>query len=70
MKYTLLAMAVVGAALTMSPTEAAAWYCRADSPSAYGWGRHLYRHRAVRIALYQCSIRTPRYETCYISWCR
>jgi len=54
----------------MSPTEAAAWYCRADSPSAYGWGRHLYRHRAVRIALYQCSIRTPRYETCYISWCR
>ena len=60
MKKSLLAMSAAGLVLALVPTQASAWVCRADSANAYGWGSHAYRHRAARIALYQCSIRTPR----------
>jgi hypothetical protein len=70
MRKTLLAMSAVGFILTLVPTEASAWVCRADSASAYGWGSNYYRGRAVSRALYECSIRTPRGQTCYLSWCR
>jgi len=70
MRKTLLAMSAVGFILTLVPTEASAWVCRADSASAYGWGSHAYRGPAVRRALAECAIRTPRGQTCYLSWCR
>jgi hypothetical protein len=70
MKRTLMAIAAAGIAMTLIPTEASAWICRADSPSAYGWGSHRSRARAVRIAIVQCAARTPRYQVCYLSWCR
>jgi hypothetical protein len=63
-------MLIAGAlAVILIPTEASAWYCRADSPSAYGWGSSSSRRVAVRRALAECAVRTPRYQTCRISYC-
>jgi hypothetical protein len=70
MKHLLAVFAVAGLLIALVPDSAYAWYCRADSPRAYGWGRAGSLYRAKRIALYQCAIRTPRWQTCYISWCR
>ena len=66
----ILAIAAVGVTMALVPTEASAWYCRADSPSAYGWGSSGSRGRAARIAIRQCAVRTPRWQVCYLSWCR
>ena len=54
----------------MIPTEALAWYCYASSPSAYGYGVNSSRRAAVRRALAECAVRTPRYQTCYIRYCQ
>jgi hypothetical protein len=70
MKRTLLAMIAAGVTMTLIPTEASAWICRADSYSAYGWGSSRSRARAARIAIVQCAARTPRYQVCRLSWCR
>jgi hypothetical protein len=56
-------------ALVLVPTQASAWYCRADSPSAYGWGENYSRAAAARRALRECARRTPRYQTCRITYC-
>jgi hypothetical protein len=61
---------LAGTLSVVAPTEANAWVCRADSPSAYGWWTAPSLARARRQALRQCAIRTPRWQTCYISWCR
>jgi hypothetical protein len=50
--------------------DAHAWYCYASSPSAYGWGTNDSRSRAVNRALRECAVRTPRYQTGYIRYCR
>jgi hypothetical protein len=57
-------------AVILMPTQASAWYCRADSPSAYGWGEDYSRRAAIRRALAECAVRTPRRQTCRISYCR
>jgi hypothetical protein len=54
----------------VGPSQALAWYCHATSPAAYGWGSHGNRSVAVRRALAECAVRTPRYQTCYIRYCR
>ena len=56
--------------LGLMSTEASAWYCRAESPSAHGWGTSSSQGRVRRIALYECARRTPRYQTCYVIYCR
>ena len=70
MKHLLAALALAGVMVTLVPDDAYAWYCRADSGRAYGWGRSPSLARARYIALRQCAVRTPRSRTCYISWCR
>ena len=67
-----LLASAIGAAcvLVLVTTEASAWYCRATSPSAYGWGHNYYRSRAAARALAECAVRTPRWQTCYIRYCR
>jgi len=61
------AFAVLGLA---GAAEAHAWYCYASSPSASGWATSSSRRVAVNRALRECAIRTPRYQTCYIRYCR
>jgi hypothetical protein len=56
--------------LALAPTEASAWYCRATSPTgSWGWGRSPSQDRARRIALFHCSIHTPRRYWCRIRYC-
>ena len=63
-------IALAGTMTIVAPSEANAWVCRADSGRAYGWGRSPSLSRARYRALAECSVRTPRSQTCYISWCR
>jgi hypothetical protein len=67
-KFAVMMLAAVGL-LVMVPGEAAAWYCYASSPSAYGWGTSSSRRAAANRALRECAVRTPRYQTCYIRYC-
>lgn len=57
------------ALLTLSSVSGAAWkltyVVRAESPSAYGVGTSVVSEgHARRIALQECAIRTPAYESC------
>ena len=70
MKYVAGAFLAAACLLVMLPTEASAWTCRATSPSAWGVATYPDLGYAKRRALVQCSVRTPRYQTCYIRWCR
>jgi hypothetical protein len=70
MRIAFAMLAIVATVLALVPTEASAWYCRARSPNAWGWGTSPNIGRAKYIALKQCAVRTPRYQTCYISYCR
>lgn len=68
MKRFVALCAVAGSLAVMStPSEAA--FCRANSRSANGWGRSGSLYEAKRIALVECAVRTPRYQTCYITSC-
>ena len=68
----IIATAAIAAALVgMMPSEASAWYCEARGGSgARGWGTSYNLARARRIALVQCSVRTPRGYMCYVTGCR
>jgi len=68
-KFAVMAAAAAGL-LVMIPGEALAWYCVAGSPSATGWANSGSRNYAVRRALRECAARTPRYQTCYLRYCR
>ena len=70
MRSLFASLAFAVGVLAMMSTEAAAWYCRAESRSAYGWGSDYSRRAASRRALYECARRTPRHQTCYIIYCR
>jgi len=61
---TLSAMTVLAAAM-----PASAWTCYSRSPSATGWATSPALSVAQRAALYQCAIRTPRYQVCRITRC-
>ena len=52
----------------VTPSTAEAATCHARSPSATGWGQGSWRYARER-ALYECAIRTPRGQTCYITHC-
>ena len=69
-KYILGALLLVVVSMPLAPTEASAWGCYAASPSASGrsWN-YPTRGGAVRRALAECAVRTPRYQTCYIQSC-
>ena len=69
MKTAMAAMTFAIGMLALTSTEASAWFCSADSSSAYGWGRSYSQGEARRRALWECARRTPRYQTCYISYC-
>jgi len=43
--------------------------CKASSYRAVGWGWGPERDYAARRALYECAIRTPHDDACYIDWC-
>ena len=58
------------AALTATPAQAqqrtGRIVCHAESASAYGYGVHINGNIACDLALYECAIRTPEYQTCYV----
>ena len=62
MKKFIFAFMLMFATVT---TANAAW-CRAESPSAWGQGVANTVAQACKIALYQCAIRTPGNQTCYV----
>jgi len=70
MKRITIMIAAAALMMTLIPTQASAWYCRADSPSASGWGSSPSRGRAAEIAIRQCAVRTPQWQVCQISRCR
>jgi hypothetical protein len=71
MKKKIAGMAFAALALaTLIPSEAFAWYCFASSRAASGWATSGSRRWAIRHALRECAIRTPRWQTCYLRYCR
>ena len=70
MRSGLAALTFAVGMLGLMSTEASAWYCRAESPSAYGWGTSNSQGVARRRALAECAVRTPRRQTCYVIYCR
>jgi hypothetical protein len=72
MMIRVLAALTVAAGFTVfAPVDAeAAWVCNAKSRSAWGTGWHTNSRRyAVRRALAECAIRTPRGQVCRIISC-
>jgi hypothetical protein len=69
MKAVLASIVIAASLLALAPTEASAWYCRARSPSASGWGRSDSLSRARSIALVECAAITPRRQVCRIIGC-
>jgi hypothetical protein len=72
----IIALTVLGSTLAfLAPTQVLAhsvtraWYCFASSPSASGWATGSRSYATAR-ALAECAARTPRYQTCYIRYCR
>jgi hypothetical protein len=59
------------AAFTASPAQAqqrtGRVVCVAESPSAYGYGTNFNGTLACQRALVECSLRTPEYQTCYVT---
>ena len=49
-----------------SQVFAGQWVYRAESPSAWGVGYSYNASKAKDLALYECAIRTPTWQTCYI----
>lgn len=45
------------------------WACIAESPYARGVGQSINRHMAIRIALNECSMRTPVGSSCRLIAC-
>jgi hypothetical protein len=43
------------------------FYCEAKSPSATGWATRTNIDAACQVALYECALRTPSYQTCYVT---
>lgn len=68
-KSALVALAAAGTMLALS-SNAFAFKCQANSPSAWGQGWHNYSlSYAQSRALAECAARTPRGQVCYIRWC-
>jgi hypothetical protein len=68
----LAAVAIAGGLAVLAPVDnAEAWYCRATSANAFGWGSHpTSQSYARRRALAECAVRTPRNQVCRIRYCR
>ena len=66
-----VAIIVAAAALLSVNAPANAWYCSSRSTTGqWGWGSSYYLGNARGIAMRECVVRTPRYGTCYIMYCR
>lgn len=66
----ILALLVVAASLlTLAPTEASAWVCRAAGLGSGGWARSPYIVDAKLWALRRCERNSP-VPVCTILWCR
>jgi len=70
MKLFFAASAVVAISLSFI-APANAWYCSARSTTGqWGWGSSVWLGTAHGIAMRECVVRTPRWGTCYIMYCR
>ena len=58
-------IAVLLLTFAVTASANAAW-CRAESPSAWGAGTANTIAAACKRALYECSVRTPTHQTCYV----
>jgi hypothetical protein len=70
---TTLALSGISAAMLVGATPAQAQnytgrvLCVAQSPNGWGYGAHLDRDTACRIALRECAVRTPYGQVCYVT---
>jgi hypothetical protein len=68
-----MAVSAITASAFVAPAPASAQaltgrtVCIAHSPVAQGWGVSYDQASACRIALNQCSIRTPYNQVCYVT---
>ena len=44
-------------------------YCEASSSFYTGWGESHSVGKAKRIAMHNCRANTPRWDTCFITYC-
>jgi hypothetical protein len=66
----LAASLIIAGIVALTPVQAMAYYCVARSATgSSGWGLSGSLSNAKGIALYQCSIRTPKRYYCYITYC-
>jgi hypothetical protein len=64
-----LSLACIGVAAPAVPAaamQAPVAYCEAKSPSATGWATRYNMNEACNVALYECAVRTPSTQTCYV----
>jgi hypothetical protein len=70
MSRLLAALALALPLLSIAPTEAAAWYCRANSSDGHhGWASYFNAREAERMAMAECAKRSRRPLTCRIVNC-
>ena len=58
---------LIATTLLLSSQANAAWVAYASSSSAWGKGFSSDLNTAKRIALRECAIRTPSWDTCFIT---
>lgn len=66
---TSLSLAMIGFVAPAVPAAAMQTpiaYCEAKSPAATGWATRYNMNEACRAALYECAVRTPNTQTCYV----
>jgi hypothetical protein len=69
MRGVVATLAIAGCLLAMTPTEAAAWVCRADGFGSSAVVRSTSVVRAKRAALRACERRSA-FHVCTILYCR
>jgi len=63
MKKVMLMMSI----MLFSSFSYAGWYAEAHSRSASGWAEAYDKQTAQQVALRECAIRTPSWDTCFIT---
>jgi hypothetical protein len=62
-------LVVAAALLSLAPSDASAWVCRATGVGSGGWGRSVSIIDAKLWALRSCEHRSP-VPICTLLWCR
>ncbi len=70
MRSAVAALLFSGVMIAAPAADAKQWTCRADSKTAFGWGKNETEANARKRALWECAKRTSRYRACRITSCK